>query len=247
METYQEFLDRISSFEQKSWHFAPGEFTPNPSLAKKVTSNNAFRRFYGDTVVFNLDDAVKEVLAGWQNQLYERAPECFCERLATDTFHMTLHDLTNSDDFSEIGEELRQNREKVQKLCKNLPFFQTIKMRSKCIFNMVNTSLVLGLYPADEMEYEKLMRLYEVFHEVKELPYPLTPHITLAYYNVHGFNEAAARKLEELVGQLNGAELKNEMEVLVKAKDLYYQTFDSMNRYTNILPVCEKSEAQFKE
>ena len=237
MENYQAFLDRINIFEKKCWSFAPGDFKGNPSLVKKVHPDNTFRSFYGDTVVFNLDDAVKERLEMWLNILYTEVPECFCERLVTDTFHMTLHDLCNSRDYSEIAEEVEVNKEKILGLCKEIPKFNVIKMKSKYIFNMVNTSLVLGLYPADETEYRNLMTLYDTFNEVKKLSYPLTPHITLAYYNVHGFNETSAGKLEELVCQLNCAELENEMEIVLKAEKLYYQHFDSMNHYTNVLPV----------
>lgn len=237
METYREFLNRINSFEKKSWSFAPGNFKGNPSLEKKVHPNNTFRPFYGDTVVFDLDDITKEQLTKWLDELYAIVPECFSERLAADTFHMTLHDLCNSQDYSEIAEKVEVNKEKILGLCKEIPKFNVIKMKSKYIFNMVNTSLVLGLYPADETEYKKLMTLYETFNEVKKFPYSLTPHITLAYYNVHGFNETSARKLEELVCHLNCVELENEMEIVLEAKDLYYQYFESMNRYTNIFPI----------
>jgi len=237
METYREFLNRIDSFEKKSWSFAPGDFKGNPSLEKKVHSNNTFRPFYGDTVVFDLDDTTKERLTKWLDELYAIVPECFSERLATYTLHMTLHDLCNSEEFSEIAEEVEINRKKVQSLCKELLNFDAIKMKSKYTFNMVNTSLVLGLYPADEPEYKKLMTLYETFNAVKNLPYPLTPHITLAYYNVHGFSDASARRLEELVCHLNCAELELEMEIVLKGEKLYYQHFDSMNHYTNVLPV----------
>ena len=239
METYQEFLDRINSFEWKKWSFGWGNFQSNPSLGKKVQPDNLFRPFYGDTVVFNLNDGIKEQLAKWLDKLYAEVPECLCERLVDSTFHMTLHDLSNSEVFSDIAEEVARNKEKIQGLRKNIEPFAEIKMRTKCIFNMVNTSLVLGLYPANAQEHEKLVKLYEVFNEVKELPYPLTPHITLAYYNVHGFNEASARKLEELVYQLNSSELEAEIEVTLEAKELYYQQFESMNHYQNIVWVFE--------
>ena len=238
METYQAFLDRINSFEHKEWSFAPGDFMGNPSLAKKVKQDNSFQPFYGDTVVFDLDVTTKEQrLAKWLDILYTEVPECFCERLVTGTFHMTLHDLSNSDVFEEIEQEVIRNRKHVEKLRNDLASFGTIKMYSKCIFNMVNTSLVLGLYPADALEHEKLMTLYEAFNEVKERPYPLTPHITLAYYNVHGFDETSAKKLEKLVYQLNSGELGQEMEIVLEAKGLFYQHFDSMNHYINVLSV----------
>ncbi|MDE6924970.1 MAG: hypothetical protein K2P59_06870 [Acetatifactor sp.] len=63
METYPEFLVRIDSFEQKEIHYGNSYFKGNPSIAQKVDRDNSFRDFYGDTIVFVLDDAVKKALA----------------------------------------------------------------------------------------------------------------------------------------------------------------------------------------
>ena len=108
-------------------------------------------------------------------------------------------------------------------------------MKTKCVFNMVNTSLVVGLYPVDEQEYEKLMALYCLFDEVKTLSYSLTPHITLAYYNVNGFSVKSELKLEKVVRELNECELEIELDV----RNLYYQKFRSMNDYINIFSMVD--------
>lgn len=108
---------------------------------------------------------------------------------------------------------------------------ERIKMKSTAIFNMVDVSLVLGLHPADEAEYSKLMELYFMFDEVKRLEYPFTPHITLAYYNFNGFDLEAARRLENIVTQLN----RNGMiEVELDIENLCYKKFKSMNEYIDI-------------
>ena len=114
-------------------------------------------------------------------------------------------------------------------------------MKSKYIFNMVNTSLVLGLYPADEDEYRGLMELYYIFDSVKELSYPLTPHITLAYYNINGFDLQAAEVLEDTVNRLNN----NEFELELNVHYLYYQRFTSMNDYINIFPLKNNAGSRF--
>ena len=48
---------------------------------------------------------------------------------------------------------------------------------------MVNTSLVLCFEPETDEDCQKLMSYYEMFQKVVPLSYPLTPHITLAYFN----------------------------------------------------------------
>lgn len=233
MESYEQFLDRIRSFEKREVCFGNGDFRGSASIAQKVDKSNRFQRFYGDTVVFNLDDGTKEKLAVILDKLYAAVPECFCERLVSNTFHMTLHDLSNSPVLEQIAPEVFENELTVVKKAETISA-QTIKMRSQFIFNMVNTSLVLGLYPVNEAEYQKLMVLYSLFDDVKKLNYPLTPHITLAYYNVNGFDAASARKLEKLVYELNA----DAMEIELDTKELFYQKFISMNEYINIISLA---------
>lgn len=236
METYQEFLDRINSFEKREFCCASQAFQANLSLAQKIKKDNTFRDFYGDTVVFALDAAVKEKLAEYAGLLYHAAPECFCEKLVSNTFHMTLHDLGNSPVLHDVAEELFENELKVIGIMGEVQKYRKtkIKMKSNYIFNMVNTSLVLGLYPADKEEYRKIMGLYSIFDGVKKLNYPFTPHITLAYYHVDGFGLQAAKKLECAINQLNCDKLCQEIEIELDVERLYYQKFRSMNDYINI-------------
>ena len=235
METYKEFLDRINSFEKSEIDLGGDYFKGNPSIALKVNDDNSFRPFYGDTVVFNLDDATKKKLKKIVDRINAVAPECFCERLVPTTFHMTLHDLSNSSVLEDVAAELFRNELKVVKIAEKITE-QKIRMRSKYIFNMVNTSLVMGLYPTDEEEYNKLMNLYYLFDDVKKLGYPLTPHITLGYYNIKGFSAESARKLENIVKEINVTEMEIEMEL--DTKELFYQKFISMNDYINIFSMA---------
>lgn len=230
MENYQAFLARINFFETSEIYFGKEPFVTNPSVSQKVDEQNKFRKFYGDTVVFNLDETTKRKISTYVEHLYQTACECFCEKLDTSTFHMTLHDLSNSPVLEDVAAQIFENEIKIAEIAKTIPP-QTIRMKSKYIFNMVNTSLVLGLYPVNEEEYDKLMSLYRIFDSVKELHYPLTPHITLAYYNRNGFDTNAAQKLENIVQTLN----RDSFEILLDTHNLYYQKFTGMNQYINII------------
>ena len=233
METYEKFLDRINAFEKREISFGNQYFKRNPSISQKVDKSNKFKNFYGDTIVFTLEDAVKEKLSGYVDLLYQSAPECFCERLVSNTFHVTLHDLSNSPVLRNVAEELFENELRVIEKKREIQQQEktTLKMRSRYIFNMVDTSLVLGLYPADESVYCRLMKLYSIFDDVKSLNYPFTPHITLAYYNVNGFSSESARILESTVNRLND----NSFEIELNMNRLYYQKFKSMNDYFDII------------
>lgn len=231
METYNEFLTRINSFQNSVLDLGTGNFEVNPSLQNKVSQSNTFSSFYGDTVVFDLKNNEKIVVSDYIDRLYRTVPECFCERLVPDTLHMTLHDLSNSPILKDIAEDLFNNE---IKLLKNLNAEsigkQTITMQSTCVFNMVNTSLVLGLKPVNEEEHIKLIKLYNYVDSIRILPYPLTPHITLAYFNRNGFDSDAKRNLERIVNEIN----KNKMIIELNTERLLYQKFLSMNEYISV-------------
>lgn len=232
METFKEFSDRILSFQKKELNLGGNNFTVSQSVAQKVNEDNTFKDFYGDTVVFDLDDKTKTVLTEYVDLLYGAAPQCFCERLIPHTFHVTLHDLSNSPTLSEIAEQTFFNELKIVQIKSELKKLKPtrIKLKSTYAFNMVNTSLVLGLSPATEKDYNAIMELYSMIDGVKKLPYPFTPHITLAYYNVNGFDGNAANSLENIVNKIN---TKIDMELSLT--DLYYQKFTSMNNYVDIV------------
>lgn len=231
MEKYQEFLSRIGEFQLPDMDLGKSYFRGRASLKNKIDEDNRLRDFYGDTVVFELDEETKEAVGKIIDEIYATSQNCFAERLDTKTLHMTLHDLSNSQRFSDVEDAMKENLAKIKERLHQFPRCK-IEMKSKCIFNMVNTSLVIGLVPIDEGEYDKLMRLWAAVDEVKRSPYPLTPHITLGYYNVHGFDEADAKKLEEIVGKLNR---KEPMDITLDTRRLYYQRFTSMNRYESLL------------
>lgn len=237
MECFDDFLKRIS-YQQAELQLGDGLFKPDNRVYKKVNQDNGFKRFYGDTVVFDLDSRVKNKIAGIIDRLYKTAPECFCERIKADTIHMTLHDLSASDTLENVAAEVFDNEVKLLRILKENPQKpMTIKMKTNFIINMVNTSLVLALVPADEAEWNKLQQLYDLINQVKVCKYPyLTPHITLAYFNCDGFDEKSADKLKSAVLELN----KTHFDVSLRTNKLYYQKFSSMNDYHSVFPLVTK-------
>lgn len=232
METFKEFSDRILSFQKKELDLGGKNFTVSQSVAHKVNADNTFKDFYGDTVVFDSDDDTKAELTEYVDLLYGTSPQCFCDRLIPHTFHVTLHDLSNSPTLSEIAEQTFFNELKIMQIKSELKKLNPakIKLKSTYVFNMVNTSLVLGLSPATESDYNAIMKLYSMIDGVKKLPYPFTPHITLAYYNANGFDENAAKILENIVNKINA-----KIDMDISLTDLYYQKFTSMNDYVDVV------------
>lgn len=234
MEKYKDFLERIS-YQKAELQIGEGRFIPDGRVCEKVGNDNRFKPFFGDTVVFALEKRTQNVISEIIDKLYEIAPECFCERINTETIHITLHDLSASENLDIIASQVFRNEVKLLQIINSSPVKpQTIKMKANYIINMVSTSLVLALVPTDKSEWNKLQEIYDLINEVKVCGYPfLTPHITLAYFNYNGFDEAASQKLKSAVFAIN----QNSFALSLDTNKLFYQKFIGMNKYFSVFPL----------
>jgi len=203
----------------------PGILHTAPGLAAKVAASGELLPFPGNTVVFLLDGDVKEKLQGLQEELYRHCGRLLAEPLHPETFHMTLHDLANGDLLSQketmaaeasgLLDSIRREQE------------MSISMNAVCTFNMVSTSVVLLLEPADDLAWQNLDALYQRFQQVHELPYALTPHITLAYYRPGCYGPEETDVLRQAMRQVN-------LEFSLSTDLLVLQDFESMNDYITV-------------
>lgn len=205
-----------------------GGFTTNPNLAKKSDGNGVLLPFFGNTAVFLLDECTKARIAELQNELYSAAPDMLGERLDPDTFHMTLHDLINAPvDDENLRSEMAAVHGRAKALLDALRPNVPLRMRATWMFNMVNTSIVLGLAPCDELSYAVLDGLYCAFENVLRLGYALTPHITLAYFRpgIYG---------DEQLARLRNALHAVDLELALEPRNLVLQEFCDMNTYFTV-------------
>lgn len=202
-----------------------GVFTTNSSLSNKVDPDGSFRPFFGSTVVFSLDARTKFALAGLQRGLYCEVGQMLAQPLTADTFHMTLHDLVNGSVHSEaLARDMERVKDQVLPLLQIWQNEPPLQMRATRTFNLVHTSVVLGLEPSDADSWRQLDRMYQELEAVVPLGYGLTPHITLAYYKPGSYSEAGAARLRATLGP-------SELELLLPMQALTYQSFWDMNHY----------------
>lgn len=200
-------------------------FVTNPNLLKKVDDQRHFRRFIGNTVVFLLDEATKAKIASLRDELYDVAELMLAKPLDTTTFHMTLHDLVNGPAGEQgIAERMETVTATVQALIRQFRKQPPLKMRTTWMFNMVNTSIVLGLKPADADSDTRLDSMYQALEQILPLGYALTPHITLAYFQPGSYTAQEAARISHALRAVD-------MEISLRPEDLVLQNFSDMNHY----------------
>ncbi|MBE6924815.1 MAG: hypothetical protein E7466_06235 [Ruminococcaceae bacterium] len=201
----------------------PEVLTTSGGLAEKVDAVGNLLPFSGNTVVFLLDEDTKTTLHQVQLALHNACGFMLAQPLEMSTFHMTLHDLANSKTLPQrtrMEQEAREALDEIRTL--NLT---PIPMKATWTFNMVSTSIVLGLEPENDEAWAQLDNLYERFQKINPLPYALTPHITMAYFRPGIYEDT--RTLRQAVGPVD-LRLELHMDQLV------LQDFDHMNAYHTI-------------
>lgn len=194
-------------------------------LRSKVNPDGKLLPFPGNTVVFLLDGQARLALRSIQDSLYEKCGFLLADRLVPDTFHMTLHDLAN--------EVLLPQREQMAAGARTIldeiraAQMPCIPMKATWTFNMVNTSIVLGLQPKTDSAWQQLDDLYCRFQQVRHLSYALTPHITLAYFRPGCYGSAESTRLRDALGSVD---LETELDI----NRLVLQDFDHMNAYKTV-------------
>lgn len=206
-----------------------GLFATNPNLRKKADDTGALLPFGGNTTVFLLDDETREKLTLIREELYRAAPDMLAERLRPETFHMTLHDLANGPaDQPGLREWMAQLHQSAAERILTWRDQPPLRMRTTWLFNMVNTSIVLGLAPADGESWRRLDEMYLSLEELRPLGYALTPHITMAYFRPCVYSR-------EQVERLSAALRPVDLQLTLSMEDLVLQNFTDMNSYYTVL------------
>ncbi len=229
-ETYYDFQQRLCSFQPDSYQWQRTGFDTHPALSQKVNEKGNLLAFYGDTILFTLDTASVQMLSYIQNELYQTAASVLAKPLSPSEFHLTLHDLSNGPSRSSLMAAMSENAARYMEICQTLQaegLPRQIHLRFTHVFHMVNTSIAAGYVPAAEEEYNILMRLYELFDEIRPLPYPLTPHITLAYYRPGYVGEKEVTALSKICRILS----QEKTELILDISRLYYAEFMDMDHY----------------
>lgn len=206
-----------------------GDFTTNPNLRKKVDDAGNLLPFLGNTVVFLLDDDTKERLRQLQEALYQAAPEMLAHPLQMSTFHMTLHDLANgTPEQPGLRDDMHYTQAQASQILPRWKDAPPLRMRTTWRFNMVNTSIVLGLAPVNGESWCRLDDMYMELESVVPLGYALTPHITMAYFRPGTYSPAQVQRLSTALGEVD-------LEITLRMEELVLQNFSDMNHYMTIL------------
>lgn len=229
MENLTEFHARVDGFQRDSLPH-DGYLTTKPLLVEKVAPSGALLPFFGNTMIFDLPVETQLEIARLQLLLHHRCGWMLAQPLAPETLHMTLHDLLNGVNADALAEPVRRTGEASKAILRQQSATQQppIRLTSTLAFNMTNGSVALGFAPDTEADCARLMTLHADYQSVVALTYPLTPHVTLAYFKPGCYAPEEVAQLAEALREINALE---KVHIAVDAGCLHYYTFEDMNTY----------------
>ncbi|SDN76824.1 hypothetical protein SAMN05216355_11351 [Actinomyces ruminicola] len=141
---------------------------------------------------------------------------------------MTLHDLHAGPDRAQVWPLVEAGAARVAELVARARAVGPIRTRCTAVFNLVNTSVVVGTRAVEEGEHHKLLSARALFDEIVPSG-PFTPHITVAYYRPDApiplAPGALRAALSEFTVQISGK------SVVLAPERLHALHFDSMSNY----------------
>lgn len=202
MENLTEFHARVDGFQHDS---LDGHLTTKPLLVEKVAPDGRLRPFFGNTMIFDLPQDVQLTIARMQLILHHRCAGMLADPLTPSTLHMTLHDLLNGVDAAALAEPVRQTGEQAKAILaeQRTSALPPVHLTSTAAFNMTSGSVALGFAPDTEEDCAALMGMHADYQAVVALNYPLTPHVTLAYYKPGSYGPEAVAALAGALAEIN--------------------------------------------
>lgn len=229
LETLHEFHQRVDGFMHDSLPREGGFVTRDP-LREKVAPNGRMLPFFGNTMIYDLTDEAKVSIAGMQTLLHHRCGWFLAEPLGSRTLHLTLHDLLNGVDESALLAGMTATGAQAKAILADVrsELAPPIRLTSVAAFNMVNGSVALGFAPDAEADCAAIMALHARYQDVVRLNYPLTPHVTLAYFRPGEYGREMVETLEEALRCINALE---PVRLTLQPDMLHYRRFSDMNHY----------------
>lgn len=228
MENLRDFHARVDGFQHDSLPH-DGWLTTKPLLVEKVAPDGTLRPFFGNTMIFDLPQDVQLHITRMQIIAHHRCGWMLGQPIAPSTLHMTLHDLLNGVDEAVLAEPIRRTGEQARAILAELRGSQqTIHLTSTAAFNMTGGSICLGFAPDTEVDCAALMGMHARFQEVVALDYPLTPHVTLAYFKPGTYSPEEVSQLSAAFREINALP---PVHLALNADVLHYYRFTDMNTY----------------
>lgn len=234
--TYKKYIEKLHQSYESNMNEKPVEWIVSKKLADKVRPDGHMNDFFGTTTVIKLSERDKAACTAIQAKMMERTGDMLA-MLNPDTFHLTIHSLSNMSTVSRNINEIRSSIEahdskiKAEIRCIYDQYRDaSIRMRSLGPSTTGNEAISIKFIPCSERDYELLMDLHRRIDAIFSLPNFFIPHVSLAYFKLIQYSPEQIEVLYDVMHELH--EFRFDIELAVD--QFVYQYHYTMNDYKDI-------------
>ena len=193
--TFTEYTNQLTLKFTRDMKEMPLPWKISGKLGEKITLTGEMKPFYGATTVIKLSERDKMACIDICNRLFEQHGELFVP-LEHDTYHLTIHALSNAYNVAKDDELIRQSiEEKEPVVMSTFRSFADVygheKIRMKALGLSTNGKDVVGFkyVPCEESDYERLIHLFNAMENVYPLGEFFVPHVSLGYFQIREYGD----------------------------------------------------------
>lgn len=237
---YMHFVSQLERQWQEQMNNRPQQWRVSEGLAAKIKEDGTMSDFYGYTTVIPLSASDRQRCEQAQQLLLERLPDRFVA-LLPETFHLTIHALSNERNTSGGVELVRQRMNRDQPQIEQT--FREIAERyagrhiaMRALGVSTNTRDVVSIKYAPEAadDYALLIDLYERIRELSPERSMYSPHVSLCYFRLDGLQSSEIDLLYETMAEINRS---IKLDIVLEVDQLVYQMHRHMNDFPAIFAV----------
>ena len=238
--TYQEYMSQWQARFDRDMNAMPDPWIVSHKLQEKITPEGALKPFYGATTVYRMSERDIAACKVVRDRLFERHGGRIVG-LAPDTYHLTVHALSNgynvANDNESIRRSIAETEPKVAKAFRDIARLQvdrTIAMRALGVSTGGKDIIGIKFVPAAEADFELLIELFDRMETVYSLKEFYVPHVSLGYHQIRQHTPEEVSDLYDTLRQINK---DIDLTIELAVADMVYQHHYDMGDFRDVFDV----------
>ncbi len=237
---HMHFISQLERQWKEQMSNKPQQWKVSEGLAAKIKEDGTMNDFYGYTTVIPLSDSDRLRCEQAQQMLLERLPDRLVA-LLPETFHLTIHALSNERNTTGGEDTVRQRMS-----CDEAGIEQTfreiaeryagrnIAMRALGVSTNTRDVVSIKYVPEAAEDYALLIDLYERIRELSPERSTYIPHVSLCYFRLDGLQPPEIDLLYQTMEEINRS---IKLDIVLEVDRFVYQMHRHMNDFPAIFAV----------
>lgn len=247
--TYQEDMNRWQSRFDRDMNEMAVPWVISHKLVEKITSEGTMKPFYGATTVYRMSERDRTACKAARDRLFERHSKQIAG-LAPDTYHLTVHALSNVYNVANDNALIRRSMEETEprviaafREIARLYANRTIAMRALGISTAGKDIIGIKFVPASRNDYTLLIDLFDRMEAVYPLKELYVPHVSLGYHQIRHHTPEEVADLYETLRDINR---DIDLTIELAVADMVYQHHYDMGDFRDVFDVRKFAGESFQ-